>query len=131
MIYPYLQYRNIVWASTYGSSLRPLVILQKRITKIIIKSDVKSHTTPIFKNLRLLKFHDINKLQVCQFMFRFKTHSVTPEEHSTPDRVTYSTFLLRESKLANLFSVIGDLSYLIHSARKLKIVIPIPYSHIN
>ena len=45
------------------------------LSRTINKSDVNSHTTPIFKNLKLLKFHDINKLQVYQFMFRFKTHS--------------------------------------------------------
>ena len=53
---------------------RLLVILQKRIIRIINKSGIDVHTTPIFKNLKLLKFHDINKLQVCQFMFRFKNH---------------------------------------------------------
>ena len=52
--------------------------LQKRIIKSINKSDVNGHTTPIFKNLKLLKFHDINKLQVCQFMFRFENHSLAP-----------------------------------------------------
>lgn len=64
MIYPYLQYCNIVWANTYQSNLRRLVILQKRIIRIINKSGTDDHTTPIFKNLKLLKFHDINKLCV-------------------------------------------------------------------
>lgn len=74
MLYPYLQYCNIVWASTYESNLRRLVILQKRAIRIINKSEVDAHTTPIFRNMKLLKFCDINKLQVGQFMFKYKNN---------------------------------------------------------
>jgi hypothetical protein len=64
MVYPYLQYCNIVWASTYASNLTRLVILQKRIVRILNNSSFDSHTNLIFKNLRLLKFHDLRKLQI-------------------------------------------------------------------
>ena len=35
LIYPYFYYCKIVWASTYKTNLRRLVILQKRIIRII------------------------------------------------------------------------------------------------
>src|SRR6218665_2878615 len=35
LIFPYLSYCNIVWGSNYLSYLLPLVILQKRITRIV------------------------------------------------------------------------------------------------
>ena len=54
MVYPYLQYCNIVWASTYASNLTRLVILQKHIVRILNNSSFDSHTNLIFKNLRLL-----------------------------------------------------------------------------
>ena len=54
MIYPYLQYCNLVWASTYPSNLSRLVILQKRVIRIINKSDFNAHTSRIFKALHLL-----------------------------------------------------------------------------
>ena len=72
LIYPYLQYCNIVWASTYESNLKRLIVLQKRAVRIISKSEVSAHTSPLFKNLQLLKFIDINKLQIGQFMFKYK-----------------------------------------------------------
>ena len=74
MIYPYLQYCNLVWASTYPSNLSRLVILQKKIVRIICKTEYNAHTNPLFKELFLLKFIDIQKLQTCQFMFSLTTN---------------------------------------------------------
>ena len=47
LIYPYLYYCNIVWASTYKSNLRRLVIVQKRIIRIINNSHFNAHADPI------------------------------------------------------------------------------------
>ena len=69
LIYPYFYYCNIVWASTYKTNLRRLVILQKRIIRIINKSHFNAHTDPIFKDLGILKFNDIHLLQLGQFMY--------------------------------------------------------------
>ena len=60
--YPYLYYCNIVWASTYKTNLRRLVILQKRIIRIINKSNFKAHTDSIFTDLGILKFNDMHLL---------------------------------------------------------------------
>ena len=54
LLYPYFYYCNIVWASTYKTNLRRLVILQKRIIRIINKSHFNAHTDPIFKDLGIL-----------------------------------------------------------------------------
>ena len=75
MISPYLQYCNLVWANTYQKNLSRIVILQKRIVRIINKSDNLVHTSPIFKDLYLLKFEDIRKLQISQLMFLIKNNS--------------------------------------------------------
>jgi len=75
MIYPYLQYCNLVWANTYQTNISRLLILQKRIIRIINKSDFIAHTNPIFKNLYLLKLEDIRKLQISQFMFMIRNNN--------------------------------------------------------
>ena len=52
MVHPYLQYCSIVWASTYPTSLKRIVVLQKRIIRIInYNSKYDAHTDPIFKDL--------------------------------------------------------------------------------
>ena len=78
LIYPYFYYCNIVWASTYKTNLRRLVILQKRIIRIINKSHFNAHTEPIFKDLGILKFNDIHLLQLGQFMYSCKNSFLPP-----------------------------------------------------
>ena len=69
IIYPYFYYCNIVWASTYKTNLRRLVILKKRIIRVINKSHFNAHTDPIFKDLDILNFNDTHLLQLGQFMY--------------------------------------------------------------
>ena len=75
----YFYYCNIVWASTYKTNLRRLVILQKRIIRIINKSHFNAHTDPIFKDLGILKFNDIHLLQLGQFMYSCKNSFLPPK----------------------------------------------------
>ena len=75
MIYPYLQYCNLVWANTYQTTISRLSILQKRIIRIVNKSDFLAHTNPIFKELYLLKLEDIRILQISQLMFTVRNNS--------------------------------------------------------
>ena len=77
-IYPYFYYCNIVWASTYKTNLRRLVILQKRIIRIINKSHFNAHANPIFKDLGTLKLNDIHLLQPGQFMYSCKNSVLLP-----------------------------------------------------
>ena len=74
MVYPYLQYCNIGWDSTYPTNLNRIVTLQKRIIRILNNSKLDAHTDPLFKELQLLKFHDICKLQMGQLVFSWKNN---------------------------------------------------------
>ena len=76
LIYPHLQYCNIVWASMYPTNLRRLVLLQKRVDRILNKSKFDANTDSIFKELKLLKFQDILFFQLGQFMFSYKNSSL-------------------------------------------------------
>ena len=58
-VYPYFLYCNLVWASSYGTNLIRLEMLQKRVIRTIAKTPFDAHTDSIFQNLGILKFHDI------------------------------------------------------------------------
>ena len=79
LVYPYFFYCNIVWASTYKTNLVRLVKLQKRVVRIIDKSHFNAHSGHIFKKLGILKFHDLNLLQLGQFMFSYQIRTLSPE----------------------------------------------------
>ena len=79
LVYPYFFYCNIVWASTYKTNLVRLVKLQKRVVRIIDKSHFNAHSDPRFKKHGILKFHDLNLLQLGQFMFSYQIRTLPPK----------------------------------------------------
>ena len=64
LIYPYLTYCNIVWASTYHSHLDRLNVLQKCITRIVFLLPFLSPTKSTFVNNNILIIHQIYSLQI-------------------------------------------------------------------
>ena len=54
LILPYLNYCCEIWGNTYKSRIRPLHIIQKRAVHICQKADYRSHTRPMFYQLKTL-----------------------------------------------------------------------------
>ena len=59
LIYPYLTYGLLLWGNTYSSSIKPLIILQKRAMRIITFSKPDEHSEPLFKELEIPKLGDL------------------------------------------------------------------------
>ena len=77
LVYPYLYICNLIWVFTYQSNLHYISLLQKRVIRIISRSNFDAHTDPIFKQLHIMKFHNLCSLQMGQFMFSYK-HGLLP-----------------------------------------------------
>jgi len=70
LIYPYLTYCNIIWASTYTTSIKPLHLLQKRFVRIASNASFIANSAALFHNLKILTVYDINKLQSAIFVHK-------------------------------------------------------------
>jgi len=81
LVYPYLTYCNLIWASNYESRLHKLEILQKKAVRVIVGARRDAHTSPIFAELKLLKICQIKILQIGDFIFRFE-HNLLPSSFS-------------------------------------------------
>ena len=76
MILPYLYYCNLASAGTYKPNLQRIVTLQKRALRIVSNSTYIAHIGPIFKELKLLKFHYIHSFQLVTFMFSIENSTL-------------------------------------------------------
>ncbi len=69
-VLPHLMYCTPIWANTYPTHLLPLFILQKKVIRAITNSNYFAHTQPLFKQTKILKLFDINKLQIAIYMYK-------------------------------------------------------------
>jgi hypothetical protein len=81
MIYPYISYCNMIWASNYNSRFHRIIVLQKRIVRLIAGSPYNSHSEKLFTQLGILKVLQIKQLQMCEFMHRY-TYNTLPISHA-------------------------------------------------
>ena len=98
LIYPSFYYCNILWASTYKTHIRHLVILQKHIIRINNKSHFNAHTDPIFKDFGILKFNDIYLLQLGQFTYFCKNSFLPPKLDNNSQSNQFHSYNTRNSQ---------------------------------
>ena len=77
LIYPIFTYGIQVWSLTYPTYLKPAITLQKRVVRIMTFSDPRSHSEPLLKSLRLLKFSHIIHLEILSFVYQWY-HKLSP-----------------------------------------------------
>ena len=84
LIFPHINYCNIVWASTFPSYLTKLLIIQKRFLRMISFSNRYEPSAPLFVKYSLLPIDKVNILQTCLFMYTFKNciHDIPSSFHS-------------------------------------------------
>ena len=70
LAYPYFLYCNVIWAANYPSNLDKLSKIQKKLVRIINNSEFNAHTYPIFLNLNILRFDQINRYATALFIFK-------------------------------------------------------------
>ena len=78
LVYPYFNYCNFIWSSTYNIHLQSLQILQKRAIRVITKSPYNFHTKPLFIHNNLLNIKQIKFKQTCEFVYMFHNNLLPP-----------------------------------------------------
>ena len=64
-----INYCNLIWANTFPTHLSPIVKAQKRIVRIITKSDYLAHTAPLFDDTKILTVENVRKLSLAKYCF--------------------------------------------------------------
>ena len=74
LIYPYLNYCNVIWSSTYWQHLNSVWLSQKRAIRAISLKPPRSHTNPLFINSKILLLPGIRLLKLGIYMFKNIQH---------------------------------------------------------
>ena len=78
LIYPHLNYCNILWGNASSTALNHLKILQKRALRLINRTSYLEHTDPLFSQSGILPLADINTYCTALFLFKY-IHNFLPE----------------------------------------------------
>ena len=70
LVLPHITYCSIIWSGTRDANLNPLFILQKKAIRQISNAAPRDHTSPLFKNLTLLKVNDIINVNIATFAYK-------------------------------------------------------------
>ena len=76
LVLPYLNYCAVVWGSNYPSRLEKLLKLQKRAIRVIDNKPYLYPTNNLFVKYKVLKFHDIVKIQNILIMLGYLNESL-------------------------------------------------------
>ena len=70
---PHLYYSLLVWAQN-SNLIKRLFVLQKKSLRIIYFLNHNAHTSPLFRDLNILKFPDKIALENCLFINKYSTN---------------------------------------------------------
>ena len=70
LILPYLNYGVVIWHNACTTVLNRVVVSQKRAIRAICQLEFNAHTNDYFKNLNILKFSDLFKINLCTSRFK-------------------------------------------------------------
>ena len=71
LVYPFLIYGILAWSNTYRSTIQPLFISQKRALRIITFSKFDASSSPLFRNVNIIKLHDLANLHIAICIYKF------------------------------------------------------------
>ena len=89
LVYPHLLYCITAWGNTHNYILKPLEVLQRKFLLHLNKIyNTRINTSPLFKNMKLLKLCDIYKLSCAIYIYKI-TNFLCPKiilNHITSNR---------------------------------------------
>ena len=100
---PYINYGSEIWGNTYCTNVECITVLQKRVVRLVCGARRLDHTSPLFKQLDILKFVDLVKFKTSIIMFK-AYHNVLPDSLQKILIYVYKYMILAKN-LLSLFIV--------------------------
>ena len=129
LLKPYFTYCMPIWGNTCKSYLKPLEIMQKKMVRIITFSQFRSHSEPLFCQMKLMNIRNLYTYFSGIFIFKCLNH-LSPNYFRTEFKYSYLTFKshFAQRKLVKLRCITVALAFGINYHLKLNPLIKSIYS---
>ena len=101
----HLKFGSQVWGQTNNPHVQKIIKLQKKALRIISFSEFRAHTSPLFKEHKILKFQDHIELENCLLIHDFLKNKL-PQSFNNYFQTTktlYNRVSTRNSKIGSIF----------------------------
>ena len=108
LVYPHLQYCNLIWGCAPNLYTNKILLLEKKIERIITKSNYLAHTNELFARTNILKIGDLNKYLLDIYAYKLARrdqlqtamHSYNTRLSSTNVRPAYQRLSVTQNSLS-------------------------------
>ena len=70
-----LNYCNIIWSGAYETNLLPLIRLLKRIIRNVTHSEFLAHTSPLFREAKILNLPNLRNYSLAIYFLKYKIYN--------------------------------------------------------
>ena len=77
LMYPYIDYGIYFMGNYYKMPYISTLCTSKKAIRIITDAKYNAHSSPLFKELKILNIQDIHLLNICKFMYDYHHSSLT------------------------------------------------------
>ena len=102
-LYPYLIHCVEIWGIFPQTHLKPLLLLQKKIIRIMTFSTYCTHTEPIFKDLNVLTIDKLVIHRIGIMMYKFNSGLLPTVLNSLYKIIMKFTHMTQEQKICSTF----------------------------
>ena len=78
----YSHYGCNIWGITTAENLGKIIKLQKKCVRILTFADFDAHANPLFIELKILKIHDVIKLQQLKLAYEYCNNLIPSDLHT-------------------------------------------------
>ena len=101
----HLQYGISIWGGVYKQTLRPLVLLQKRIIRVVTASGYRDHTLPLFQRAHIMNLNQLYAYNILLYAWRNDLIAELDVTQSTRVRRFVYSFTPHSTRLLQSFHV--------------------------
>ena len=103
LIYSQLQYCITSWGSAIKTVLKPIKVIQNRVVRMITRSHFRTHSSPLYNQLNILKLEDIYKFKLSKLIHNNFSDPNFGQKNSLVNLKQIHRHCTRHSEMSNFF----------------------------
>ena len=99
---PHIEYGIIAWGGAPKNKLRGVITAQRKCMRNIYGKSISSHSEPIFRDTKILKFNDLYEYNCLKYIFNFVNNGVNHDTFKMANSIRTKNIVVEKCKFTYL-----------------------------